>query len=269
MNEALGAWANAPLAYVLAEVRTEQLADLKEYRSKLGARFRGEYPIQRTLQSARFVATNSGLQHIEPDQEGAWEFATPENNVAVIVRAHGIVLHATKYSDSEEFLGRLQRAVNVLAEEVPTVYVNRLGLRYVDFIIPEKGETPEDYVDKRLNPSLDLAKAPGNAVAMSLAVYPMMHGRLALRFVRSSGLPELPPELATFSLEKSPLMKRERVSADQPTATIDTDRVREFGKPEPLDATKLMDEFRTMHADVSQAFRSLITPHARKKWGAK
>lgn len=269
MTESLGAWTNAPLAYVLAEVRTEQLADLKEYKSKLSAVFRSEYPVQRTLHSAKFVATSSGLQHVEPDEESASEFATPDNQTALIVRPHGLVLHATKYTDSAEFLGRLYGAVAVLAREIPAVFINRLGLRYVDFIIPSAGEQPEDYIDSRLNPIVDVVETTGAPRAMSLAVYPMSNGALTLRYVRGRGQPELPPDLATFALEKSSLMKKEGLAADQPTAIVDTDRIREFAKREPLDPAIIRREFETMHGDVSHAFKYLMTKHARKVWGEK
>lgn len=269
MTESLGAWSNAPLAYVLAEVRSEQLADLKEYKSKLSAIFRGEYPIQRTLHSTKFVATSTGLQHIEPDDQTAWEFATPDNQTAVIVRPTGLILHATKYADSTEFLGRLSRAVEVLAKEVPAVFVSRLGLRYVDFIIPKQGEQPEDYIDARLNPVVDVVETTGVPRAMSLAVYPLANGALTLRYVRGRGQPELPPDLATFALEKSTLMKKEGLASDQPTAILDTDRVREFPTREPLNTAMIRREFALMRQNVSQSFNALTTKHARKMWGAK
>lgn len=269
MTDSLGAWSSAPLAYVLAEVRSEQLADLKEYRSKLSALFRSEYPIQRTLHSAKFVATSTGLQHVEPDDQTAWEFATPDNHTAIIVRPTGLVLHATKYIDSTEFLGRLYRAIEILVKEIPAVFVSRLGLRYVDFIIPKPGEQPEDYIDARLNPVVDAVETTGVPRAMSLAVYPLVNGALTLRYVRGRGQPELPPDLATFALEKSPLMKKEGLTPEQPTAILDTDRVREFPTREPLDASAIRREFGLMRRDVSHAFNALITKHARKAWGAK
>jgi uncharacterized protein (TIGR04255 family) len=269
MSESLGAWTNAPLAYVLAEVRTEQLADLKEYKSKLSAVFRSEYPIQRTMHSAKFVATNTGLQQVEPDDQSAWEFATPDNHTAVIARANGLILHATKYIDSSEFLGRLYNVVEIVAKEIPAVYVNRFGLRYVDFIIPKVGEQPEDYIDGRLNPVIDAFGTTGMPRGMSLALYPVKNGALTLRYVRGRGQPELPPDLSTFALEKSPLMQKEGLASDQPTAILDTDRVREFPKRELLDSGMVRREFAEMRLDISRTFNALLTKHARKMWGAK
>src|SRR5262245_43206783 len=111
MIDSLGAWKNAPLAYVLAEVRTEQLADIKTYQSDLAAAFHGEYPSQRSLVRARIIATSGGTPTVEPDPDNAWEFATPDNQVALVLRSHGFVLHATTYKDHAEFLGRFHEAL--------------------------------------------------------------------------------------------------------------------------------------------------------------
>src|SRR2546426_12214873 len=100
MTDSLGAWSNAPLVYALAEVRTERLADIKNYQAKFAGRLRDDgYPIQRTLQSAKLVASGTHVI-FEPEQDAAvWEFATPDNKTAVMLRANGLVLHATHYVD--------------------------------------------------------------------------------------------------------------------------------------------------------------------------
>lgn len=269
MTERLGAWKNAPLAYVLAEVRTEQLSDLSHYRPELAAALRSEFPIQRNLVTARLIATSDGASTIATEQENAWEFATPDNQVALILRPHGFVLHATTYQDHTEFLGRFRRSLEIIAQRIPSVFVNRLGLRYIDFIIPQKGEVPEQYVDARLNPHLDIQRAKGASTAMSLAVYPMPNGRLMLRYIRGLGQPQLPPELSTIALEKSSLMGVEGIAATQPTAILDIDRIREFVKREPLDPDSVRTEFQLMRDDVSQIFKeTIITQHARNMWGA-
>ena len=270
MTERLGAWKNAPLAYVLAEVRTEQLSDLKTYQPDLAAAFRGEFPIQRALVTARIIATPAGVPNIEPEQDTAWEFATPDNYVGLILRPHGFVLHATRYKDHSEFLGRFDRALKLIAEKVPAVYVNRLGLRYVDFVIPRRGELPEDYVDSRLNPALDLADASGPVTAMSLAVYPMPNGRLTLRYIRGAGQPQLPPELSTIALEKSALMQVPDIDPEQPAAILDIDRTREFSTRELLEPVRIRRELQSMRDEISERFKSrIITKHARKIWGAE
>lgn len=270
MTRSLGAWSNAPLAYVLAEVRTELVSNIKDYQAKIGGLFRGEYPVQRTMHVTRLVATENQLV-IEPGNDAAmaWEFATPDNSIAIILRANGIVLHATTYIDSEDFLSRLQRVITLVSREVPSLYLNRLGLRYIDFILPEKNEAPEDYVDKRLNPDMGLSdKTGGVAATTSLAIYPVESGTLMFRYIRSPGKPELPPDLKTISLNPSGPMKWEPESEPQITAVLDTDCVFTCS-PVKLNPAAVRKQFDLMHRDASRAFRTAITDHARKVWGSE
>lgn len=271
MNASMGSWPRAPLAYVLAEVRTEQLADLGQYRAALSSAFRAKgYPIQRPLLSARILTSGEGVQSLEAQTDGAWEFAVPENNNALIVRPHGFVFHATKYVNHADFLERFRAALAVVQEIVPDVYVNRLGLRYVDFILPNKGEQPEAYVDSRLNPLLPISKSGQAVVAMSVVIYPMGDGGLTVRYMRGAGLPDLPPELINIQLEKSEQMQRRDIEKDQPTAILDLDRISEIKKPVRLDSANLRERLQKLRDDVHDAFMNKIsTDHAKTTWRMK
>ena len=269
MISSLGTWSNAPLAYVLAEVRTELVSNIRDYQAKIGGLLREEYPLQRQMHVTRLVATENQLV-VETGNNAAmaWEFATPDNRIAVILRANGIVLHATTYTDSKNFLSRLQRAIDLVTKEIPSLYLNRMGLRYIDFILPGKNEAPENYVNSRLNPDLGLStKAGGTASTTSLAIYPVESGNLTFRYIRSTGKPELPPDLKNINLNPSGPMILP-VSESQITAVLDTDCVFTC-PPVKLDSNRIREQFDLMHRDASKAFKTAITDHARNVWGAK
>jgi len=268
MNEPLGAWGNAPLAYVLAEVRTEILSDLDEFQPSIAKQLRQDYPIQRKMNLSRVVATGTQIM-FEQEQDHAWEFASPDNKIAVILRSNGIVLHATAYTDSKEFLGRLQQALIVFSE-IPSIYINRLGIRYIDFILPKKGETPENYISEKLNPDLGLSDGREGYAATNIASYPMEQGLLNIRYMRGRGQPTLPPDLGMLTLEPSHLMKQVPVSDKQPTAILDTDRIIEFSPVERLDAAKIHQLFMVMRGDIRRAFEGCaITDYAKQVWESK
>jgi uncharacterized protein (TIGR04255 family) len=269
MLDSLGAWSNAPLAYALAEVRTERLADIKNYQPNIAGKLRENYPIQKTMHATRLVATGAQII-VEADQDTAWEFATPDNKVAVILRPNGLVLHATAYEDSATFLKQLDDVVDVVASEVPAVYVNRLGLRYIDFVLPSSGEEPEAYVDRRLNPALQLLDSKEEVNATSLAVYRMKSGEtLSLRYIRARGKPELPPDLGMLSLDPSRLMLPGIVKDSQPTALLDIDCNFTYTPVVRLDPTRAKEQFRLIYKISFNAFTSAITEHAKTVWGAK
>jgi uncharacterized protein (TIGR04255 family) len=268
MTNPLGAWGKAPLAYVLAQVRTEQIADIKEYQPSLAGKLRPHYPLQRKQQGARLIATQSKLV-VEPQQQETWEFASSDNRMGIILRESGVVLHATTYIDSNDFLSKLNDVIKIFSETVPSVFVNRVGLRYIDFVIPQPKEDPERYVNPKLNCDLGFSKR-GGYFSTSVSIYPMKEGQVVLRYVRGPGQPQLPPELAMFSLEPSPLMQQIAPDDHRQTAIIDTDRNREFSPVEQLDPAKIHAIFKEMHSDVSRMFKEfVITEHAKKIWEAK
>ena len=268
MTERLGAWSNAPLAYVLAEVRTEQLADIKNYLPAIGGRLRDEFPIQRRLQSVKFVAMNSQPM-MTADQEESWEYATPDNRIAAIFRTNGIVLHATSYTDSQDFLQRLARLVDVLVNEVPAVFCSQLGLRYVDFVLPRDNETPEQYMDSRLNADLGLSDDSKGARFTTISSYNKDNGTLSLRYARGMGQPQLPPDIAGVALKPSPLMKSEHGKELGPTSVLDTDRIFVYSSPERIEKADVMTKFQQMKADIKQAFTAATTKFARSIWNPK
>ena len=267
MTDRLGAWSNAPLAYAVAEVRTEHLADIEEYQPKLAGKLRGEYPIQRTIQTANLIMSGGQLMP-EPSSNTAWEYATPDNRVAVMLRTNGLVLHATRYEDSKTFLAHLEAVVKAFAEEVPSVYVNRLGLRYIDFVLPNTGEAPEAYVDQRLNPNLGLSSTPKGVTTTSMSAYQMQHDTvLVLRYTRAAGQPELPPDLGVLSLDKSPLMT-DNVPEEHPTAVIDVDCYHQYTPVQRLEPEREKYRFSSIYEISFDAFMMAVTDHARNVWGA-
>jgi len=268
MTDSLGAWSNAPLAYALAEVRTAHLADIKNYQPDLAGRLRDEYPVQRAMQTAKLIATGAQLV-MEASPEAAWEFAAPDNLSGVILRPNGLVLHATAYRDTAHFLAQLHRIVCVLAECVPSVFVQRLGLRYVDFVLPLEGEEPEAYVRKELNPDLGLSVRSRGVTGTSLAIYPMDDEIvLSLRYVRGHGKPEMPPDLGMLSLSPSPLMQRP-VKEGKATGVLDFDCNRAYSPVERLDPGRVQAQFASIYEISFNAFTSAITKHAKNIWGAK
>ena len=268
MTDRMNAWGNAPLAYALAEVRTERLADIENYQPKLASELREAYPIQRTTKTMSIVSSGTQLS-VQPTADTAWEYATPDNRIAVIVRANGLVFHATRYEDSRTFFEQLDYVTRVFTSEVPHVYVNRLGLRYIDFVVPRKGEVPEAYVDGRLNPDLKLEGVKREGVTTtSNSVYQLTSNTvLHLRYTRARGQPELPPDLSGFSLENSLLMTKE-LKKDFPTAVLDIDCHHTYNPVQNLDPAREKEQFQFIYNKSFDAFEAAITEHARVVWGA-
>ncbi len=267
MSAALGRLPNAPLAYVLAQVRFEPFLEIEKHIPALQTSLRARYPRFRRVERVGFevlLTETTQSPQIQPATNMAqWEFGAAANFEGVIVQQHSLVFHVTAYETHEQFGQAWRWVMNQVGAHIPDLLVNRIGLRYVDFIVPNPDETPEDYVVDRLrcDPTPDIPYQ--HHQGLTLAEYRLETGFLAVRYSRGIGRPTLPPDLSELSLQPSAIMEQ-RVVDDQPTAVLDIDRFMALSAA--YDAEALADQFGQMHQETSAVFKALTTDHARAVW---
>lgn len=270
MSAALGRMSNAPLAYVLAQVRFEPFLEIEKQIPALQTSLRARYP--RFLQTEQVVfqilpQPEEKPPRVQPARLSQWEFSSGSNHAGVIVQQDSLVFHVTTYEDHEQFGQAWRWVMNQVGSQIPDLFVNRIGLRYVTFILPNSGEIPADYVVDRLRCDPDPGIPYHSHRGLTAAEYRLAEGQgdLAVRYSRGTGPPTLPPDLTDLSLHPSGIMQRASVvDAQQPTAVLDIDRFMTLG--EAYEADALADQFRPMHEDISSAFKALTTDHARTVW---
>ncbi|MBU1690648.1 MAG: TIGR04255 family protein [Gammaproteobacteria bacterium] len=167
----------------------------------------------------------------------------------------------TSYHDYQRFSAEWGRILSALCA-IDEIKGLRLGLRYVDFIIPSDGLVPEDYVVAPIGlspPSLGDA----SPVVLNLFEYPRENGQLRIQYGRGFGPPDYPPDLQGMVIPPSGLQARYSAG---PSAVLDMDRWVEF-PPATMPLTEFSQYFLDMHDDMSLAFRLIITPEALSEWG--
>lgn len=265
MSAALGHWPNAPLAYVLAQVRFEPFLEIEKYIPALQSSLRERYPRFKPTELIFQIQPQPEAQppRVQPAHLLHWEFGSGFNQTGVMVQQDSLVFHATAYETYATFAQRWLDVMRAVGEQIPYLFANRIGLRYLNFILPNASETPEDYVADRLRcdpaPGLPYRSHRG----LTAAEYHLERGLLAVRYSRETGQPSLPPDLTPLALERSAIMQR-TVSAEQPTAVLDIDRFVALGAA--YDADALAEQFGQLHADIQVAFKALATDHARAVW---
>jgi uncharacterized protein (TIGR04255 family) len=267
MSAALGRLPNAPLAYVLAQVRFEPFLEIEKHIPTLQTSLRARYP--RFLQAEQVVfqilpQSEEKPPRVQPTSLLRWEFGSGSNHAGVIVQQDSLVFHVTAYETHEQFGQAWRWVMNQVGSHIPDLFVNRIGLRYVDFIVPNPDETPEDYIVDRLRCDPALGGIPcQHHQGLTLAEYRLETGFLAVRYSRGMGRPILPPDLSELSLQPSAIMQR--VVADhQSTAVLDIDRFMALSAV--YDAEALAEQFGQMHGETSAVFKALTTDHARTVW---
>ena len=263
---ALGQWTKAPLALVVAQVRLNSFTDLASIAVPFGERIGKDYPRIQPMQ--QLISAFPGAEGPTPEHPNVTlvghSYSNAENTKSVRLELGAITYAVSAYAQYAGHFEEEWRALVEAASSVKELFITRIGLRYVDFILPKAGAVPEDYVATPLGRAPNLAQGKAT-VAFNLFNYEMPEGSMRVQFGRSEGRPDLPPDLVGLQLAPSPVMVREFTA--EAAAILDIDRSMQ---PElSLPADEIMSRFATMHNDMSKAFKRIITERAKKDWGAK
>lgn len=253
----LGQMGNAPLAYVLVQAIFHPILDMQSYIPKIQAELAERYP---RYSASTVLGLNEAAQ-LQHQQN--WDFVSLDKKTGVRLSTNQIVIHATHYTCYEDFAHEIQWALSAVTKHVSHAILDRLGMRYVDFILPAKEENPDAFVVEgiRVTPKVDM---PGTlSLGVAFMEYQLADGGIQIRYVRGKGQPMLPAELAPLALEPSKIMQA-NVSPEKETGILDFDRF--LLADQPLDVETTMAVLKRMNADLSLAFKTISTPYALEEW---
>lgn len=167
------------------------------------------------------------------------------------------------YEDSQQFLAEWQSMLDCLCA-AGGIKVQRLGLRYVDFIIPTAGKVPEDYFKDGFGHSADVFGEAAQTAFMSHE-YHREHGALRVQYGRGFAPPTLPPDLDDGSVQVPPGLVEKYAAG--PSAVLDIDRWRVDSRR--VRAAELADEFQRLRDDICMTFSRIITSEAKAEWSGQ
>ncbi len=254
-----------PLVLVLAQVRISPVRKMEHYIADIQEEFRRSgFPIERAATVQQLIIGPTGPIAVE---QQLWEYKTKEETWSILVFPDSVVLQTTAYTRFEEFADRLQLAVGaVLAKtESDTLgVVHRLGLRYVDAILPRPGEDHRRYLREGLRGIADAAFQRGThrlqLESVGRTAIADEEGTLIVRVTQNDGGLELPPDLAG-----NPPRRTARAKGGDLVTLIDMDHTL-AGNFEPrLDW--VLDRAYRLHDHIIETFHEhIITPEAVEIW---
>lgn len=259
---ALGQWPKAPLALVVAQVRFEPNAETEQTLlvGRIHETTGGVFPTTTEVRQFSFVVGEGGMQ--APTQEPvvvALDLRSTDGSRSIRVQPGAITYSTSSYKDSRHFAKEWQQLLDALCAS-GEVRALRLGLRYVDFIIPTEGHVPEDYVTGLgCSPAALGAQSP---IAFVLYDFERDHGgRLRVQYGRGYGPPSLPPDLIDSVPPPAFLVAKYNSGL---SAVLDMDRWRPVS--DMMSAAVIAGEFQVLREDMASAFHSIISPFARNEW---
>jgi len=174
------------------------------------------------------------------------------------------VYHTTQYETHKEFLPEILSGLKAVNDVVKLDHLSRLGLRYLDAVLPKDGETVDQYLADGLQ---GVQIEAMRRYSLSESVFetdtgPLVaKGTLVARVHRMNGPLGYPPDMVPNGL--TPLPKFENVQP-MPHAVIDTDHFVEGTMS--LDFDKISEQLSALHGSIKQAFGATISDHAKRVW---
>ena len=254
----------SPLVLVLLQIAFQAVRDMASYIPKVQDRLRTQgFPVDASVE-VRQLTVQTG----EPAHEARrprWEFRNMEENTNIIVDETAVVLQTTAYTTFEEFLRTFKLAMTTTDAIVGNIIVERIGLRYIDAIIPNSGEDWRKYVNPRYHGFENEVSRPDRSVlAMQTVSDTGPQQRMIARLAQNREGMLLPPDLASFS-PKFP-ESVERAESGKLLTLLDLDHYREARQT--LDVERLGNIAWELHNGLEIMFRDISTPHAMTVWGA-
>lgn len=259
---------NAPVYYALAQAQFNPVAAMSKYVDQIQDRLRREgYPLFEPQQVTHLVVPGPGQAQQAAPQIAhmvSWLITRSDRTAGFILAPSAITYHTTQYDTHKGFIPELLRGLAAVHEVAALDHVSRLGLRYLDAVLPRAGESVEQYLVGGLH-GIEFNATQRYSLTESVFATdtsPLVQtGTLVTRVHRMNEPLGFPPDMQPNGLMVNPKFD---VKEPRAHAVIDTDHFVEGRMP--IDLDNLDKQALSLHATIKSVFRATTTDHARDAW---
>lgn len=259
---------NAPVYYALAQVQFNPVAAMAKYVDEIQDSLRREkYTLFEPLQVTHLQLANPPNQSLpEPQvaQALSWLITKADRTSGFILAASSVSFHTTHYETRNEFIPEILKGLEIIHRVVGLDHISRLGLRYLDAIIPRLGESVDQYLADGLHGIEFGAKQRYslNESVFETSSGPLIsNGTLVARVHRMTSALGYPPDMVPNGLLPMP---RFDVKDERDHAVIDTDHFVEGQMI--IDYEMIKTQLYNLHLTVKDVFRATTTKYAHSIW---
>ncbi len=249
----------APLVLALCQVRFTSMLSVNDPASLAAFQraIQSRYPIAAQVQEVELTVGLGPTEHEirrEQRQTPQWQFTDQNDNWKIMLSQDFLTLETRTYEHFDDFLTRLQEALDALVEHIQPTVVTRLGLRYINEIRSSnlKNMTWSDVIRQDLlGPIAASALAQNSIQAVSIQQVLLRYpGDLGINI--HHGLLPIGTTIKLRPKEQRPI---------EPFYLLDFDVFREFSLPEaPTMDTKVICQYvKVYHKMIYRLFRWSVT----------
>ena len=257
---------NAPVYFTVAQVRFNPVLNMEGYLVTIQEKMRtAHFPAfkRETIQQliVPFGSPGDGGQVPTPSfvPQARCIFGNIEGTTEFVLENSALALQTTAYEIFETFSKTLLDGLGIVHDALRLDFTERVGLRYLDAVLPKAGESLSDYLTPEvLGLSDKLSKKMSHSFSETVTMN--TNGQLVSRVIIQDGHVGLPPELMALA----PRLDKRFTQPDGRHAIIDTDAFLE--QREVFSLEKLRDRLLALHGEILKSFEVTVTSSALKKW---
>lgn len=259
--------ANAPVYYALAQVQFNPVAMTKYADDIQDILRRHSYTLydSQTVPQLHFAVVQ-GQASAEPSiaPVTSWKITKTDGSAGFVLSSTALTYHTTQYDTHNEFFDELLLGLDAVHRVVGLDHLSRLGLRYLNAVLPREGETVEQYLASGLHGAPFAAR---RRYALSESVFdtestPLISaGTLIARTLRANLQLGFPPDIPAPNLV---LRERFKEAGIMDHAIIDLDHFVEGRMP--VESKKVLAQLISLHGTLKQVFKAMSTNDARNVW---
>jgi uncharacterized protein (TIGR04255 family) len=254
----------APVVYAIAQVKFSAVELISNYIPNIQDALRkAGYPRLSEAQMTNIRFTPSG---IETAAAPRWEFHNRDRTAGIVISKDAVAVHVSKYSDFDQFCGRLKVAMGVLKTIVEPDLIERIGLRYVDVIFNESSGDYASFVHPGLLGLNDCKIGVKQSSCLVNYVGQTDVGTLSIRALQRNDGGFMPPDLYPNTLNLS----ETGIKPGQKVMTLDLDHFSDHeAAPVEFSEAEALARLWRLHDNLTLAFTASTTNEAWAYWGKR
>lgn len=263
-------WANPPVMYTVTQVRFNQILAMENYVSAIQEELRhiGFSGYRKEVINALTISIgqpDGPQQIVQPVSRHI--FSNRENTSGFTLETNALSFQITDYDVFETFLDTFKNVLSIVHEKVSLDYIERIGVRYLDAVVPREGEELKQYLTTEvlgMSNKVKTYKSPSkllHSYTETVSFNEAAGSTLVARVIIQDGQLNLPPEIAQVAY---PINKK-FAAVQGPFAIIDTDGFKDDIKM-PFDLDLVCQTVDDLHLEISETFKKTASEFALKFW---
>jgi len=253
---------NPPVYLTLAQVRFNPILMLSDFLPSIQESFRlAGYPDfeRQNIISIRMTGQEGQPRVPTPVQQGRFQLGNVEKTHTFLLDGQSLTLQSTNYGHFEAFAACFLEGLSIVNDTVKLAFTERVGLRYLDRVMPQSGETIEQYLVDQVQ-GMNARLSGRSTYAFTEALNEIGNIKLLSRVAIQDGPFTFPPDIQLGNMQ----IPERFTSYIGNSAILDNDGV--VQDREVFSAKAVAKHLDAIHKVIGAAFKATATPYAFATW---